>query len=347
MALAGLAVLTALYARLGVRDHTTVALSFLLIVLLVSTVAARWVALCASVAAFLTFNLFFLPPLGTLRVDDPGQWVALFTLLTVGLVASHLSSEVRRRTEEAAQRRQEAELVRRSAELKSALLATLSHDLKTPLTALTVAAENLTASWLDDAGRREQAGIVRSELARLNRLFDDITVMAGIELGAVSPDPEWVHPAEIVDAALSRVGHVIDKHRVDVRVPSRVLVRVDPRLMSSALAHLVENAGQYSPPGSRIRIEAGVVDDELSIRVADEGPGVRPEDLERVFERSYRGADAKHTRVGSGMGLAIARGLMAAQTGRAWAEDNRGDGAVFALAVPVGIRRVQPAEVLS
>jgi K+-sensing histidine kinase KdpD len=318
-------------------------------VLVVATVAPRWVALCASIAAFFFFNVFFLPPVGTLRVADPGQWIALLTLLAVGLVASHLSSEVRRRTEEAAQRRQEAALVGRSAELKSALLAALSHDLKTPLTALTVATENLTAPWLDDEGRREQAEIVRSELARLNRLFEDVSVMAGIELQAVNADPEWVEPADIVDAAVSRVGRVIDTHQIEVRVHSAaVLVRVDPRLTSTALAHLLENAAQYSPPGSRVRIETDVVDDELRIRVTDEGPGIGPEDLERVFERHYRGADAKQVRFGSGMGLAITRGLMAAQAGRAWAERHQGDGAVFVLAVPAAVRRVQaPPEVMS
>lgn len=345
LALAALALLSWLYARSGVKDHTTVALSLLLIVLLVATVSPRWVALCTSVAAFLSFNLFFLAPVGTLRVADPGQWVALFTLLAVGFVASHLSSEVRRRTEEAAQRRQEAELVRRSAELKSALLAALSHDLKTPLTALTVATENLTASWLDDEGRREQAEIVRSELARLNRLFDDVSVMAGIELRAVSPEPEWVTPADIIDAAVSRVGYVLDGHRVDVQVPAAAgLVRVDPRLMSTALAHLLENAAQYSPPGTCIRIETDVVDDELRVRVTDEGPGVPPEDIDQIFERYYRGADAMHVRVGSGMGLAITKGLMSAQGGRVWAASHPGKGAVFVLAVPTAMRSVQPPE---
>ena len=159
LATAGVAVsgLTTLFAwALAVADPTIVALSFLLVVLVVAAVSSWRVAVATSLMAFLSFNFFFLPPTGTLVIADAQHWVALFTLLFVSLVASYLSTEVRRRADEATK----AEVARHSAELKSSLLASLGHDLKTPLTALTVAAGNLDALWLTNEQRLEQTEVV-------------------------------------------------------------------------------------------------------------------------------------------------------------------------------------------
>jgi two-component system sensor histidine kinase KdpD len=344
LSLAATAALTLLYLWLGITNPTTIALSLLLVVLVVASVSHRWVAIATSLAAFLCFNFFFIPPVGTLRIAESTQLVALCSLLAVGVVASHLSDQARRRAEEATARRQEAALERRTTALKSALLAALGHDLKTPLTAITVAADNLTSEWLDDAGRREQATIVRAELQRLNRLFEDITDMARIETRAVDAEPEWVQPGEIIEAAVQQVQPALASHHVEITTPAEaVLVRVDPRLMSSALAHLLENAGQYSPPGARITVDAAMAGDELRIRVRDRGPGIAAGDIDRLFERYYRGAEGRQQRFGSGMGLAITRGLLSAQGGRAWAENHPEGGAVFGIAVPA-VTRVAASE---
>jgi len=196
------------------------------------------------IVASLSFNFFFLAPVGTLRIADPQNLAELFTLLTVSLLASHLSSQVR-----------EAQVLRRAAELKSALLESLSHALKTPLTAVTIAANNLNAAALTAEERQEQAGIVRAELDRLNRMFQDIVDMARIETRSVAAEKEWVQPAEIVEAAARQVESSCDEHPLDVELNGdRSLVRVDPRLTSAALAHVLENAGQYSPAGTPIDI---------------------------------------------------------------------------------------------
>ena len=348
LSLAATAALTFVYLWLRITNPTTVALSLLLVVLVVASVSQRWVAISTSLAAFFCFNFFFLPPVGTLWIEESTQLVALLSLLTVGVVASHLSAEARRRAAEATARGREAELERRGAALKSALLAALGHDLKTPLTAVTVAADNLTAEWLDDDGRREQAAIVRTELRKLNRLFEDITEMARIETHAVDAEPEWVQPAEIIEAAAHQAQAALASHEVEINTPAEpVLVRLDPRLMSSALVHLLENAGQYSPPGSRITVDVELEDDELQIRVRDRGPGIAHTDLERLFERFYRGAEGRQQRFGSGMGLAITRGLLTAQGGRAWAENHPEGGAVFILAVPSVTRSTGAEEAIS
>lgn len=337
--LAALAGMTALYVGvLRVTNPTIVALSFLLAVILVATVSTRRVAIAISLAAFLCFNFFFLPPVGTWTVDEPQNWVALFTLLVVSIVASHLSAIANERTR-LLEERAEAEVLRRGAELKSALLASLAHDLRTPLTAVTVSASNLDASWLTVEQRREQAAIVRAELSRLNRLFENIVEMARIEAAAVAAETEWVEPGEIVDAAVRQAEGALAGHPVDqTGEADKGLVRVDPRLTSAALAHILENAGQYSPPGSIITVNVLLAAEELRIVVQDRGPGIAAEDVPRLFERFFRGMAARQHPFGTGMGLAIARGLVAAEGGAVLAANHPEGGATFTIVVPAESR---------
>jgi len=325
--LAALALLTVTYVRLlHLRNATMVSLSFLLIVLVVATMSTRRIAVTTSIAASFCFNFFFLEPVGTLRIANPQNLAELFTLLAVSVVASHLSSQVR-----------EAQVLRRAAELKSALLESLSHALKTPLTAVTVAANNLNASSLTPEERREQAAIVRAELDRLNRLFQDVVDMARIETRAVIAEREWVEPGDIIEAAARQAEPACDTHPLTVGA-DRALVRVDPRLTSAALAHVLENAGQYSPAGSAIDVRAVVSQHELRIDVRDRGIGINPDEQHRLFERSYRGAHAREQRFGTGMGLTIAQGLIAAEGGRIAVANHPEGGAVVTIALPVESR---------
>jgi len=234
--------------------------------------------------------------------------------------------------------RKAAELARQSEELKSALLASLGHDLRTPLTAIKVAASNLQASWLGDVDRREQSDLILSEVERLTRLFQNILEMARIDAGAIAADLRWVHPAEIFEAARDQVEHTIRQHEVRMEGEPDGLVRLDPRLTSSALAHLLENAAQYSPAGSEIDVRMSVSSEGLSVAVRDRGPGIAAVDLPHLFDRFYRGAEAKRRISGTGMGLSIARGMLAAEQGRIWAENCLDGGARFTITVPAETR---------
>jgi two-component system, OmpR family, sensor histidine kinase KdpD len=325
--------LTTLFAWvLTVTDPTTVALSFLLIVVVVAAVSSWRVAVATSLMAFFSFNFFFLPPTGTLAIADAQHWVALFTLLFVSLVASYLSSEVRHRADEATK----AEVARHSAELKSSLLASLGHDLKTPLTALTVAANNLNASWLTTEQRLEQAEVVRTELARLNRLFQNLIDMARIESHAVTAEREWVAPADVIEAAAQQIESALVQHRLNVDGGNESwLVRLDPRLTSAALAHVLENAAQHSAAGSVISVSVQPLANEIWFVVRDHGTGLSDQ---------RRRAPRSSARVGSGMGLSISRGLLSAEGGRIWGESHPDGGAIFTLAVPVESRMTTPLE---
>jgi two-component system sensor histidine kinase KdpD len=239
--------------------------------------------------------------------------------------------------------RRSAELTRQSEELKTALLASLGHDLRTPLTAIRVAASNLKSSWLAEPDRSEQCDLILAEVERLTRLFQNVLEMARIDAGAVTTESRWTHPSEIVAAARDQVEQALRQHTVTVTIDTDVPVQIDPRLTATAVAHLLENAAQYAPARTAIDVTTRLTPDGLEIRVRDQGPGIAPADLPHLFERFYRGAAAKARTSGTGMGLWIARGLLAAAQGRVWAENCPDGGAQFSLVVPVAVKEPAPA----
>ena len=238
--------------------------------------------------------------------------------------------------------RKAGELTRQSEELKTALLASLGHDLRTPLTTIRVAATNIKAPSLTDDDRQEQSDLILAEVERLTRLFQNILEMARIDAGAIATESRWAHPSEIMAAARDQVEHTLNHHKLDVTVHPDVPVRLDPRLTATALAHLLENAAQYAPEGSTINIRASLTDEGLVIEVRDHGPGIAPADLAHLFERFYRGDAAKARASGTGMGLWIARGLLAVEQGRVWAENRPDGGAQFTIVVPAAAKASEP-----
>jgi two-component system sensor histidine kinase KdpD len=337
LSLAGIAAATALMRATVPASPTTVALGYLLIVLFAAAYADLWTAVGATIAAVLCFNFFFLPPVGTFSIADPQNWAALIAFLAVSIVASNLSTSARARAREAMERQLEIARLSDRAELSSALLASLSHDLRTPLTAIRTAVANLDTPMLPEDQRREQAGVAADQLERLTRLFEEILDMARIEAGSVLPHRGWVTPAEIVEAGVSHAAAAVDSRDLIVDASDEETVELDPRLTSAALAHLLENAAHYAPDGP-IHVRAWIDGEGLCIEVADSGPGVASGEVDRVFEPFYRGSAAAGRFPGTGMGLAITRGLLAAEGGRVWAENAPTGGARFTMAVPARSR---------
>jgi len=266
------------------------------------------------------------------RIVEPGTLDAIAGLTAIAIERAKMLEE-----------RRDAERIRQGAELKTALLASLGHDLKTPLTAIAVAAGNLRPAAASDALRRDQIDVIEVEVTRLNRLFQNIVDMARIETGAIDAEREWVHPADIVDAAVRQVQHTLQDHPLELDVDTPESAQVDPRLTSTALAHLLENAGQYAPAGTPIAVTAKIDDAGLTLSVRDRGPGIAPQDVEHLFEQFFRGAGTRHRSFGTGMGLAITRGLLAAEGGRVWAENHPDGGACFTLHIPAPARQGSPA----
>jgi two-component system, OmpR family, sensor histidine kinase KdpD len=265
---------------------------------------------------------------------DPGARDAVAGIVAIALERLQFLGE-----------RQAADLAHQRAELSSALLASLSHDLKTPLTAIRTAMSNLDTVDLSPEQRREQAGVASGQLERLTQLFDEILDMARIEAGGVQVVRRWATPAEILDAAVAHAASGLEGREVKMDAHDDTAVDLDPRLTASAVAHLLENATRYAPSGP-IEIRGWTDDEGLRVDVRDFGPGLQPRELERLFEPFYRGETFRQAMPGTGMGLAITRGLLAAQGGRVWAENAPGGGARFSLRVPASVRTVD-AEIRS
>jgi len=261
------------------------------------------------------------------RPLEPGTFDAIAGIAAIALERAQFLDE-----------RKSAELARQSEELKSALLASLGHDLRTPLTAIRVAAGNLQGSWPNEQERLEQSDIILYEVDQLTRLFQNILEMARVDAGAITEDMRWVAPSEIVDAARNRVEHTLRGRNLRISVESDRLARLDPRLTAAALSQLLENAAQYSPDDSPIDVAATTNGGSLTIAVRDYGPGIPTADLPHLFERFYRGTNAKRRRSGTGMGLAIARGVIAVERGTISVENCADGGARFTMVVPAEVK---------
>lgn len=233
--------------------------------------------------------------------------------------------------------------VRRNAEtdrLRSALLTSISHDLKTPLAAVLGSASTLRdlSGKLSDTEKAELLGTVIDESERLNRFIANLLDMTRLESGAVAPNVALHDLREIVDTALRRASKILASHRIDLKLAAALpVVKVDAVLFEQALFNILDNAAKYAPAGTTIRIESEQDGPFVVLRVMDEGEGIPPGDLDHIFDKFYRAKKGDRVRPGTGLGLAIARGFIEAMDGTIVAA-NRHDrpGAAFIIKFPIG-----------
>ncbi len=228
----------------------------------------------------------------------------------------------------------EAEALRRSDTLKTALLRSVSHDLHSPLTAIKAALEGLEDPRLE-LGAEQRRSLVRAALVeceRLDRMVRNLLDLSRLEAGAAQTNPSLTTVEGLVERALSQIP--VPDRRIDVTIPSELpLVRVDAIQLERALANLIDNALKFSPPDSRVEVLVEERGAEVLVWVTDHGPGLSPGEQDVVFEPFNRGS-ASRGRRGTGLGLAIARGFVDANGGRLWPEAVPGGGAAFVVAVP-------------
>ena len=371
-ALLGIAVATGLLKLWGPRiNPTTVALAFLLVILFVATAWGSKPAVLASLIGVFSFNFFFLAPFGTFAIRDPDNWIAFVTFLITALTAGQLSARAKQRAEEAEdakreierlfyelqdsfERSSQAKALKQSERLKSALLDAVTHDLRTPLTSIKASATTLLAdlyaaersrsdAQLDTEGRREMLEVIDEEADRLDRFIEGLTKLARIDAGEMDLHRQWCSIEEIVTIALKRAEPRTRNHQVEVWIENELpSVKVDDHAIAEVVYTLVDNAAKYSPPNGHIRISAAPKNGKaILLSVADEGPGIRAELRERVFEKFFRamrdGDVADRKTAGSGMGLAIAHGIVRAHGGEIWIEDaTNHQGAKFVVQLPTG-----------
>jgi two-component system sensor histidine kinase KdpD len=232
---------------------------------------------------------------------------------------------------------QDALLRMESERLRNSLLAALSHDLRTPLTVLVGLAESLalTAPKLS-AAQLETAQAIQDEARRMSTLVSNLLDMARIESGEVRLNLQWQPLEEVVGAALEATRGMLQGHRVVVQIPRDLpLVRFDEVLIERVLVNLLENASKYTPAGSTVTLSAQANGDQLSVTVADDGPGLPVGREEEVFQKFTRGERESAT-PGVGLGLAICRAIIEAHHGKISAAQRPGGGATFTFTLPLG-----------
>ena len=371
-AVVGTGVVTGLLAPFHEQiNSTTVALAFLLVVLFVALFWGSRPALLASVLGMFCLNFFFLPPLYTLSIAHSQNWVALTVFFTTALAVGQLSARAKRRAEEAEEARREierlyqelqsaferasqAEALRQSEKLKSALLDAVTHDLRTPLTSIKASITTLLDEvrgrsqeeqfvMLDSESRLEMMEVIDEESDRLNRFIGGLIDLARIEAGELRLRRRWGILDEIISTALARAEPFTRGREVEVDIGTELpVVSVDERAVSEVVYTLVDNAAKYSPDGTSIHISAQRSDDGMIIiAVEDKGDGIAVDLRERVFDKFFRatrdGDISTHQPSGTGMGLAIAKGIVEAHDGKIWIESGTGGkGTRVVFTLPIG-----------
>lgn len=460
-----IAVAIVLLFNRGVHANTTtVALSFLLGVLVVSANWGFWYAAFLAILSTLAFNFFFLPPFGTFTIADPQNWVALFAFLATAVISGQLSERARQQTITAKQRRREiehlyafsqrlltlesvaelvnlvprhivetfacktaaiflsgktdvyrsgpetreldavrlqttaargeplietekeiafvplrlgvrsigaigifgttlshesldalstliaiaiertqaienvgkAEAARETEKLRSAILDSIAHDFRTPLTAIKASVTSLLSGGLDRRQQHELLTVIDEESDRMNHLVEESTQLARLESKQVELDRTPHHIREAVDRALDSARRLIANHPVEVNInPTLPPARFDMELIVNVLQQLLENAAKYSPATSPIRVSAEIVEEELLISVADQGTGIDEIEQSLIFDKFYRGKNRRYSVQGTGMGLAIAKAVVEAHGGIIRVVSQPGHGSVFSFTLPV------------
>ncbi len=458
-ALAGVGLVTYAGSALFAFNAASVGFAYILIVLVAATVWGFVEALIASLAATLAYNFYFLPPVGTLTIADPANWVALFSFLATSLIASQLSARVKRRAAEAVARQadleslytfsrslllmheqepverqlvqkvaevfgfeavvlynrrsgeffragpaefegldeqlretalqgstfidaegrrvivavrlgadpiaslalegslkqdsvtqgianlvaigleragaqemqHEMEAGRRSEQLRAALIDAMAHEFKTPLTAIRAA----TTALLAERGQpsEELLRVADEEAERLRELIDDAIDAARLEGPHIDLDRQPADAAHIVRDVAASLKNEFEGREVLIEARGDTRLPLDVRLSKLAFKQIAENARKYSPAGSPIRIAVEGQPDAVTITVADAGPGIPAEELSKVFDRYYRGALWRDRLPGSGLGLSIARSVVAAHGGEIQVESQPGE-TVFKMRFP-------------
>jgi two-component system sensor histidine kinase KdpD len=325
-----IAAITLVDLRLGTVNNTTVCLTLLVAVL---AIAARWglpESLVASLTAVLCFNFYFLPPVRTWTVADPQNWVALFAFLITAAVASQLSASAKRRAAETSR----AEAARQNEELRSTILDALAHEFKTPLTSIKAAVTSLLSN--SPSAQRELLQIVDEETDHLTSMVTDVIRTARIEAGQVELCRGAHSVADMVRRSLAMLASSLDSRIVEVHVDGDLPpVAADPELVGIVIRQLIGNAAKYSPPDSVVTIRALRQADSVLVGVADRGPGISEADRSRVFEKFYRGKEARERTPGTGIGLAIAREIILAHSGEIRVESRPGGGSELLFSLPI------------
>lgn len=329
-----------------------VSMVFLLAVLFAAAGFGLRPALFASVLSFLSYNFFFIEPLYTFSVAQPQELLALFVLLAVAVLTSAIAGRARDQARTAMERARLAEEVtafRTAAEserVRNTLLTSISHDFRTPLASILGAATSLIdyGGRLPEPARWDLLMQVKDEAEHLDGMVRNLLAMTRVEAGALEVNRDWIDVRELFDRAVAVARRRGASQRFEVFVePELPFLPGDANLLGQVLSNLIGNAIRYAGPSAHVLIAANSEADQVLVSVTDDGPGVSPELLPRVFHKFVRASgtvgDAGE---GSGLGLAIAKGIIEAHGGsieaRSPVEGGRGTRVLFRLPIGSGKR---------
>jgi K+-sensing histidine kinase KdpD len=344
------------YPLKSVAPVVSLGVVFIPAVLLISVVWGLWQGLFTALLSAVAFNWFHLPPVGRLTIADHRDVVALVVLVTVAVASSALAEVARARAREAEHRREEADrtveemaelsrekdrmqaeaieaaALRRSDELKTALLRSVSHDLRTPLTSMIAAGAALDSPTVTPVERHELSVAIVEEGERLSRLVENLLDVSRLESGNAEPRRELVSLMEVMEVARHSIGESarLVQLSFDPELPP---LRADPVQLERAFANLLDNATRHGGEKA-VQVGARAIGSSLEIRVTDQGPGIPAGERERIFLPFYQ-AEPGAAHKGSGLGLAIARGFVEANGGEIGVESLPGQGTSFVVTLPL------------
>ena len=320
-------------------------------ILLISIVWGLRLGLLASVASALAYNFFQLPPLHRLTISEEGNWVALLIFVIVAAISSAVAELARAQAVEAERGREEAdraltelsrerdrkqaemveaEALRRSDELKTALLRSISHDLRTPLTSIIASGAALGSTSATSEERAQLSEAIVAEGERLSRLVENLIDMSRLEAGKAEPHREAIDLAEVLDAARDAMARP-EVVRLEV-ARDLPLVEADAAQLERAFANLLENAVRHGG-GRPVLVRSRLVADKITVRVVDQGAGIPQSEWQRIFEPFQHGA-TNGAAGGAGLGLAIAKGFVEANGGEIAVDSVPGQGSSFVVSMP-------------
>lgn len=307
---------------------------YLLVVTVTALFAGRGVAIWASICSFLAINWFFITPRYTLTVQSPTEWITLCMFLFTAVVTGQLVAM----RDALLQAQSEASALADADRLKTALLSMVSHDFRSPLTAIKASVSTLLSEGqpLDGETQRVLCQTIDQESDRLNRLIGNILDLSRLEAGAWKPKMESTPVSELIGMVLDHFSDELNKRIVVQISPDLSDVSIDSVQMIQVTKNLVENALKYSPADAIVEIEARKVERHAVIEVLDRGRGLSSEDITHIFEPFYRGVGLQESSVpGLGIGLAVCRGLVQANGGILAARNRQGGGSVFTISLPL------------
>jgi two-component system, OmpR family, sensor histidine kinase KdpD len=319
---------------------SNITMLYLLAVVFVAARFGRGPAIFSSIASVAAFDFFLVPPYFTFVVADSQYHVTFAVMLIVAMVISSLTVQIQQQAMREQRLADEAKRAQMSADAektRNALLSSVSHDLRTPLAAISGAASSLRddRQRLSEDAKRDLLDTVNDEASRLSRLVSNLLEITKLESGASHVKKELCPLEEVVGSALSRLEKALSERPVKTALPAELpLIPMDVLLMEQVFVNLLENIVKYTPPSSVIEVTATVDGENVRIDVADNGPGITEGDEQKIFDKFFR-SEGRKGMTGAGLGLAICRAIIGAHGGEISAHNRVDGGAVFRMSLPL------------